>query len=134
MLRTRRLIVAVPIVELLCVIGMVVPAGLAFVLFDATVTARILEMQRLALWTAPTAGFVFCLLGGWWVARRPQAGEERNGLLLGVAVAAIDLALLIAAGAPLGALMVVSVVGRLAGGYCGGVLAARASGTAIAPA
>jgi hypothetical protein len=105
--------------------GIVVPGNIAFATLDATVTARILEVQRLALWTAPTAGFVCCLLGGWWVARRASADHERNGLVLGIAVAAIDLGLLIASGAPFDMLMVTSGAGRLAGGWCGGVLARR---------
>jgi hypothetical protein len=122
-LRIGHLIVAAPIVELLAIAGIVVPGNIAFATLDATVTARILEVQRLALWTAPTAGFVFCLLGGWWVARRASADHERNGLVLGIAVAAVDLGLLIVSGAPFGLLMVTSVAGRIAGGWCGGMLA-----------
>jgi hypothetical protein len=121
----RRLIVAVPIAEMLAIVGTVVPAVIVFATFDATVTARIIEMQRLTLFSAPTAGFVFCLLGGWWVARRATADPARSGLVLGIAVAAIDLVLLTASGAPFGMLTVTSIVGRIAGGYCGGVLAER---------
>jgi hypothetical protein len=128
-LNTRRLIVAVPLAEPLAVAGMVGPGFVAISTLDAATTARILEVQRLALWTAPTAGFVLCLLGGWWVARRASAGHERNGFVLGIAVATIDLGLLIASGAPFGLLMVTSATGRLAGGWCGGLLAKRRAAT-----
>ena len=124
-LRTRRLIVAAPITELLAVLGMLVPGAMLFESLDATTTARMVEVQRLALWTAPTAGFVFSVLGGWWVARPASNAHERNGLALSVAVALIDLALLIASGAPFGVLFVSSLASRIAGGYCGGVLAKR---------
>jgi hypothetical protein len=119
------LLVAVPLAELLAVAGMMVPGNVVNSTLDATTTARILAVQQLALWTAPTAGFVFCLLGGWWVARRASAGHELNGLVLGIAVAAVDLGLLIASGAPFGLLMVTAPAGRLAGGWCGGLLAKR---------
>lgn len=124
-LRVGRLIVAIPLAELLAVGCMIVLGNVANSTLDATTTARILAVQRLALWSAPTAGFVFCLLGGWWVARRASAGHERNGIVRGVAVAIIDLGLLIASGAPFGLLMVTSAAGRLAGGWCGGLLAKR---------
>jgi hypothetical protein len=126
MLRTIRLIAAAPVVELLAVAGILVPGALVFFALDATVTARLIGMAQLALWTAPAAGFAACALGGWWVARGASAGHERNGLALGIAVALIDLALLVANGAPFGVLMVTSIVARVAGGYCGGVLAKRA--------
>ncbi len=65
------------------------------------------------------------MLGGWWVARGASRAHERNGVVLGVAVAVVDLALLIVSGAPFGVLMVSSVVSRVAGGYCGGLIAKR---------
>ena len=125
-LRPRRLLIAVPLAELLAVAGMMAPAMIAFATFNATVTARILEMQHVALWSGPAAGFLFCLLGGWWVARGAVAGHERNGLALGAGVALIELVLLTASGAPFGVLYVSASAARVAGGYCGGVLAKRA--------
>jgi hypothetical protein len=124
-LRGRRLIIAAPIAELLAVVTIMVPSMITFATLDATVTMRMIEMQRLAVWTAPVAGFLACLLGGWWVARRASGDHTRNGLVLGIAVAIVDLALLLAAGAPLGALLVGSIDGRVAGGYCGGLVAGR---------
>jgi hypothetical protein len=118
-------LVATPITELAAVAGLLVPTLVLFGTMKATVTARMFEMQAMALWSAPIAGFLCCLLGGWWVARRAVASEVRNGLALGVAVAVVDLALLVASGAPIGVLMATSIVSRIAGGYCGGAIARR---------
>jgi uncharacterized membrane protein YccF (DUF307 family) len=96
-----------------------------FATLKATVTARMFEMQASALWSAPVAGFLFCLLGGWWVARGVEVAHVRNGVVLGTAVAVSDLALLVVSGAPFGALMVSSVLSRIVGGYCGGKIALR---------
>lgn len=126
-LQARRLIVAVPLSELLAVLSMVMLGSVVFATLNATVTLRILEMQRLALLTAPITGFVFCLLGGWWVTRRTTADHVRNGVVLGLVVAAIDLGLLIASGAPVRVLMVTSAAARIAGGYCGGLLARKSA-------
>jgi hypothetical protein len=122
-LKVGRLVVATPVTELLAIVGMLVPALTQFALLNATVTARMFEMQATALWSAPAAGFLFCLLGGWWVARGAGAAHERNGVVLGAAVAVIDHALLVVSGAPFGVLMALSVLSRVAGGYCGGMIA-----------
>jgi hypothetical protein len=122
-IRMSRLVIATPVVELLAVAGMLVPSLLQLATLKATITARIFEMQATALWSAPLAGFLFCLLGGWWVARGVGVAHQRNGLLLGASVAVIDLVLLIASGAPFGALMALSFVSRVFGGYCGGTIA-----------
>ena len=128
-LKVGRLFIATPITELLAVVGMLVPALAQFAMLKATVTARMFEMQATVLWSAPAAGFLFCLLGGWWVARGAGVAHERNGVVLGAAVAVVDLALLIVSGAPFGVLMVSSVVSRVAGGYCGGRIAKRRAKT-----
>jgi hypothetical protein len=123
--RVGRLLVATPIAETLAVVGLLTPALVGFALLKATVTARMFELQAIAQWSAPLAGFSFCLLGGWWVARGANAAHERNGLALGVAVAAADLVLLVVSGAPFGVLMVSSVASRVLGGYAGGAIARR---------
>jgi hypothetical protein len=128
-LRVGRLFVATPITELLAVVGMLVPALAQFATLNATVTARMFEMQATALWSAPAAGFLFCVLGGWWVARGAGVAHERNGIVLGAAVAVVDLALLIVSGTPFGVLMASSAVSRVVGGYCGGWIAKRRART-----
>jgi hypothetical protein len=124
-LRVGRLLVAAPIAELLAVAGLLVPGLVGFVTIKATVAARMFEMQAIAQWSAPLAGFLFCLLAGWWVARRASTAHARNGLVLGIAVAATDLVLLVASGAPFGLLMASSAASRIVGGYVGGAIARR---------
>ena len=104
---------------------MMLPGIIVFAAMNATVVEKMLSMQRLALLTGPAAGFLCCVLGALWVLRGANAGHERNGLALGIAVALVDLSLLIASGAPVGVLMITSVASRIAGGYCGGLLAKR---------
>ncbi|HZL94802.1 MAG TPA: hypothetical protein VFB99_14195 [Vicinamibacterales bacterium] len=124
-LRVGRLLVATPITEVFSVAGLLVPALVGFATTRATVTARMFEMQAITQWSAPLAGFLLCVLGGWWVARCAHTAHERNGVVLGGAVAGIDLVLLVASGAPFGLLMVSSVASRIVGGYAGGVIARR---------
>ena len=124
-LRVRRLAIAAPIAELIPVAMLTALLPMLLASGGGTFVYQILETQRLALWVAPIGGFVACALGGWWVSRGTLRDAERNGLTLGSAVAAFDLTLLIVSGAPFGALMVLSVIGRITGGYVGGWWAGR---------
>jgi hypothetical protein len=123
-LAIRRLVIAAPLAELATVamLTALLPALLAS--GGGTLVYQITEAQRLGLWVGPIGGFLLCTLAGWWVARR-ASDPERNGLRLGVTVAVLDLVLLVVSGAPLGALMILSVIGRVAGGYAGGWWARR---------
>ena len=124
-LRIRRLALAAPVAELVAaaMLAALLPTLLAS--GRGSLVYQIMEAQRLALWVSPIGGFIVCALAGWWVARRARDDAERNGLALGISVALLDLALMIISGAPFGALMVLSVVGRIAGGYAGGRWAGR---------
>lgn len=124
-LSVRRLAIAAPLAELLPVAMLTVLLPILLASGGGTLVYQMMQAQRLALWVAPAGGFIACALGGWWVSRRAAIDAERNGLALGVAVAAIDLALLAVSGAPFGLLMLVSAIGRIAGGYCGGWWAGR---------
>jgi hypothetical protein len=75
--------------------------------------------RRLANWVLPVAGFGTCLLAAWWVARKLSAHHLRFGVLVGVAAAMLDMAFLISLGAPPRAVLVVSELGRVAGGIVG---------------
>jgi hypothetical protein len=130
-LRVRRLAVAAPLAELLPVAVLTALLPMLLASGGGTLVYQITEAQRLALWVAPLAGFVACGLAGWWVSRGTFADTERNGLTLGVAVAAFDLALLAVSGAPFGVLMVLSAIGRIAGGYLGGWWAGRRNSPAV---
>jgi hypothetical protein len=124
-LRVRRLAVAAPLAELIPVAMLTALLPLLLASGRGTLVYQIMQAQRLALWVGPMGGFVACALGGWWVSRRALVDAERNGLALGVAVAVFDLVLLAVSGAPLGALMVLSAAGRIAGGYADGWWAGR---------
>jgi hypothetical protein len=124
-LRVGRLAIAVPLSELISVALLIALLPMLLASGRGTLVYQIMQAQRLALWVGPIGGFVACALGGWWVSRRVFVDAERNGLTLGVAAAGFDLALLAVGGAPFGALMVLSVTGRIAGGYAGGWWAGR---------
>jgi uncharacterized membrane protein len=124
-LRVRRLLIAAPLAEFVAVAMLTALVPVLLASRRGTLVYQIMQAQRLALWIGAIGGFFACALAGWWVARGDFFNAERNGLSLGVAVAVFDLALLIVSGAPFGALMVLSVAGRVAGGYAGGWWAGR---------
>jgi hypothetical protein len=124
-LRVRRLAIAAPLAELIAVAILTALLPVLLASGGGTLVYQIIEAQRLALWVGLIGGFVMCALAGWWVSRGTFTDAARNGLTLGVVVAAFDLTLLAVSGAPFGALMVLSVIGRIAGGYAGGWLAGR---------
>jgi len=86
--------------------------------------------QELGSWVGPLAGFVLCIAGGWLVASKLDARHVLAGLVLGALVAAIDAALLVAAGAEFQPIFAVSGVGKLVAGCMGGWLAGKGRGPA----
>ena len=86
--------------------------------------------ERVGYWFGPAAGFVPCIVGGWFVARRMSDRQILNGLALDAAVAAIDIALIVVSGAALQVIFVVSSIGRMIAGTIGGWLASRRTGGA----
>jgi len=115
-----RVVVAVIAAELLGVLALVAvvalfgPANAA----DAQTYA-----ERMGLWIGPSSGFVLCAIGGWWVGRSVVNDRVMHGLVLGVLAAALDIALLLAAGASVTLVPAMSNVGRIAAGTLGGWLA-----------
>jgi hypothetical protein len=81
--------------------------------------------ERLGAWVGPLSGFTLCLAAGYWVARGAGPDAVRNGVALGMAAAALDLATAFALGAGPELLLLVSNAGRVAGGALGGGLALR---------
>ncbi len=81
--------------------------------------------QSLGMWLGPIAGFVMCVIGGWFVSKNLAEKHVLNGFVLGAAVAAIDVTILVAGGAEFQMVFVVSNIGRVVAGTLGGWLASR---------
>jgi hypothetical protein len=107
------------------VLGILVLVLLVAAFGPSDKTAAQTYAQSLGLWVGPVSGFVLCLLGGFWVARGLVKLHVANGFALGVAGAAIDAGLLIAAGASFEIVYLVSNLGRVVAGTIGGWLAER---------
>ena len=121
-IRLGRILVAAIAVEVLAVLVLVVLVALAGPSEPAAAEAY---AMRLGYWVGPIAGFVLCVIGGWWVARGLATAHLINGLALGVVAAALDVAILLASGAEFQPVFAVSNIGRLIAGGMGGLLAAR---------
>jgi hypothetical protein len=125
-IRGRRVVITAVVVEILAVAALIlIPAGLVIWGGVATAANAEADLQRYGRWVGPTTGFLFCLLGGWWVARRLDSDQERNGLALGLLAATLDVGLLTYAGAPFAWVFVLSTAGRIVAGYLGGGLARK---------
>ncbi len=81
--------------------------------------------ERIGYWIGPIAGFSFTLLGGWWIARDLDKSQILNGFALGVAVAAVDIAILLLMSSGFELIFVFSNLGRVVAGTIGGWLASR---------
>ncbi len=121
-IRVGRIVLAAFAVEVLAVGVLVLLVALVGPSEQAAASAY---AERLGYWVGPIAGFGFCLLGGWWVARGLAASHVLNGVALGVAVAAIDTAILFFSGAEFQPVFAISNIGRVSAGSIGGWLASR---------
>ncbi|MBT8489082.1 MAG: hypothetical protein KJO65_09700 [Gemmatimonadetes bacterium] len=121
-LRYVAVALTIELVAILLLVGVVAVSGPS----DAEAAAALAE--RVGYWLGPAAGFVLCVVGGWYVARDLEAGRVRSGLVLGAAAAGIDVLILVASGAAFQWMLVVSNVGRLIAGALGGWLATRRDG------
>ena len=82
--------------------------------------------ERLGVGVGPISGFLLCMYGGYWVGRSAAPNYLANGVAVGLAGAFRDAASAIALGGSFHVLLVVSNLGRIAGGLIGGLLASRA--------
>jgi apolipoprotein N-acyltransferase len=127
-IRAGRVVIAAVVVEILAVATLILIPTIFMVSAGLTTAGNAeAELQRHGRWVGPAAGFLFCLLGGWWVARRLDSDQEWNGLVLGLLAAILDVGLLAYAGAPFAWVFVLSTAGRVAAGYLGGGLARKRS-------
>jgi len=123
-LRVGRIVIVAIAVEVFAVLTLVLLVALFGPSDEAAVQAY---AERLGYWVGPIAGFVFCLLGGFSVARTLPTSQVLNGLVLGLVVAGIDIGILVAMGAAFDPMFAVSNIGRAIAGSLGGWLAVRFS-------
>ena len=76
--------------------------------------------ERLGRWVGPAGGAAFCFAGGWWVGRSSRGRPVVHGMSVGLVATSIDVAILLASGAPFEWLFLASDVGRVAAGMSGG--------------
>jgi hypothetical protein len=122
--RAGRILIAAIAAEVLGVIALVVVVAL---FGPSEKTAAEAYAMKLGLWVGPISGFVFCLLGGFWVARGLANAQVLNGFILGLAGAGIDIGILAVTGTllPFELIFALSNVGRIIAGTLGGWFAAR---------
>jgi hypothetical protein len=81
--------------------------------------------ERIGFWFGPASGFVLCIGAAFWVTKGLTSGHVYQGVLLGIAAAAIDIILLVASGASFQPVFAISNAGRVGAGAIGGWLASR---------
>ena len=104
------------VVILILVVAIFGPNNLA----DAQVFA-----ERVGRWVGPSAGMALSFLGSFWIARTVASGAVAHGVLFGICISIIDLALLVAMQTPFEWLLVFSNIGKLLTATAGGALASR---------
>ncbi len=110
------------VVEILAIAALVVAVAL---FGPGEVEASRVWAAETGQWLGPLAGFLLCILGGWFVARSAPSDHVFHGFALGVTVALIDVALLVTGGSDFEMIFLISNVGRVVAGAIGGWLAAR---------
>jgi hypothetical protein len=125
-IRGRRVVITGVVAEILALVALIlIPTALMIWGGLSTAANAEADLQRYGRWVGPIAGFVFCLLGGWWVARPLDSDQEWNGLALGLLAATLDVGLLMYAGAPFAWVFVLSTASRIVAGYLGGGVARK---------
>ncbi len=120
--RVGRIILIAILAEFLAVLTLIVIVAL---FGPSEPTAAQAYAERLGYWVGPIAGFSFTLLGGWWIAKGLADSQVLNGFALGVAVAIIDVSIIVLSGADFLPIFVASNAGRVVAGTAGGWIAYR---------
>lgn len=81
--------------------------------------------EKMGPWVGPIAGAALSFLGAFWIARPLPHGQLVHGVLFGLFVALVDVALLVTMQAPFEWLFVLSDAGKIAAGIAGGMAAER---------
>jgi hypothetical protein len=122
-IRVGRIIIAAISAEILAVLTLVIIVAL---FGPGEPEAARSFAERSGLWVGPVAGFALTMLGGWWVAKNLLDAHLLNGLVLGITAAAVDIAILVAAGSEFQAVFAFSNIGRVLAGTIGGWIASVA--------
>jgi hypothetical protein len=83
--------------------------------------------ELLGLVIGPPSGVLFCLVGGYWVARRARTSYRAHGLATGATAAILYIFIGMVSGAPF-SWIVTSSVARIVGGAVGGLFAEKRHG------
>ena len=121
-IRIGRILIAALLAEFLAVLVLVLIVAVAGPSEPAAAQAY---AARLGYWVGPIAGFLFTMAGGWWVAKNLDEAHVLNGFVLGVAVAAIDVSILVLSGSGFKLIFAISNIGRVIAGTIGGWIAGR---------
>jgi hypothetical protein len=78
--------------------------------------------ENLGTWVGPISGFLFCMLGGFWVARK-SSDPVLNGTCMGISGAILDILIVITMSAAFAPILYISNIGRIIGGCMGGSIA-----------
>ena len=124
-LRFGSIAIAAILAEILGVLSLV----LLVVMFGPRNETQIQEFaERLGFYVGPITGFLLCLVGGYWVARRAKASYLAHGIATGVAAAVLDVIIAALSGASFHWIFIVSNAGRMIAGLLGGFLAEKRHG------
>jgi hypothetical protein len=123
-LRWGRLLAGVAVAEIVPIVLLV---ALVAIFGPQTQAEAEVYAARIGRWVGPVGGAGMCLLAAWWVARPLGHLGLRHGLALGVLAAGLDMAILVASGAPFEWLFAASNAGWVLAGGLGGFLGSRPS-------
>jgi hypothetical protein len=121
-IRVGRIVIAAVATEVVAILALVAVVAL---LGPNEMTTAQQFAERIGFWFGPASGFVLCIAAAFWVTRGLTSGHIYQGVLLGVAAAAIDIILLVLSAAPFQPVFVISNIGRVVAGAIGGWLASK---------
>jgi len=115
--RIGRIVLAALVVE---VLGIALLFALVALLGPNESAAARAYAEQLGQWVGPIGGAVLTVLASYLLTRRLPSEHVRNGLAVGVAAAAIDIAILVLSRAPFQMVFAVSNTARLLAAALGG--------------
>jgi hypothetical protein len=125
-IRVGRIVIAALATEVIAILALVAIVAL----FGPNEKAAAQQFaERVGFWFGPTSGLVLCVAAAFLVTRGFASGHILQGVLVGTAAAAIDIALLLLSAAQFQPIFFLSNLGRVLAGAFGGWLASRRART-----